>query len=309
MPHPSPLCRPLRTAALTGVVLTLLGLVAPRAAAAAQGNLWHFEQVAWKDVIGRGVQVGEVTYEVRQADLRGGRVRVTGFGGPPDNFCPGGWEEFLFTWSFDRDLTTVTNGETFSIRLAAERPRWQLPCNGHIASLSWLVAVADPIAFPEIQVSPGDLFGGPLQHVVPPFPTSTEPSGLLVPRSVTTAYSNADVPRNGFSLYIMTRGGSQLVFLYVYGPGPGDLLTQQAQRDILARAARDPRFGAVSYPSFGALLTWDPSWQLRWMDFAFTGGRVVRIYQATNIANPALRYTIFFDPDTNSWTAWEQAVG
>ena len=65
----------------------------------------------------------------------------------------------------------------------------------------------------------------------------------------------------------------------------------------------------MSYSSFGVLLTWAPDWQLRWMSFAFTGGRVVTIYQATNIANPALRYTTFFDPDTNSWTAWEPAGG
>lgn len=84
-------------------------------------------------------------------------------------------------------------------------------------------------------------------------------------------------------------------------------LDWQSQFDMKDRAIKDYRFLSIRDGTFGRYLNWDPSWELRWVDSNFIGNRIVRIWHATNKANSALRYTIFFDPDTNSWTSWQQA--
>jgi hypothetical protein len=84
-------------------------------------------------------------------------------------------------------------------------------------------------------------------------------------------------------------------------------LDQQAQLDMISRAERDARFGAADIGTFGSNPDWDPNWELRWMNFAFSAGRAVTIYHATYKFDSAYRYTIFLDPDTGQWANWEPA--
>jgi len=84
-------------------------------------------------------------------------------------------------------------------------------------------------------------------------------------------------------------------------------LDQQAQTDMRNAAQRDSRFGSAISGSFGVDRNWDPSWELRWMDFYFTQGRVVRMYHATSKSNSSYRLTSFWNPDTGQWTSWQQA--
>jgi hypothetical protein len=88
---------------------------------------------------------------------------------------------------------------------------------------------------------------------------------------------------------------------------PGTLLAKQAQLDIIHRAESDSRFSAILPETFGEWLEWDPSWELRWMNFNFSAGRVVTIWHATYKLDSAYRYTIFWDPDVNNWAPWVQA--
>jgi len=90
-------------------------------------------------------------------------------------------------------------------------------------------------------------------------------------------------------------------------PGALDPLDQQAIRDMENRAASDSRFLSVIAGTFGKDLDWYPNWELRQMDFNFSGGRIVTMYHATSKSDSSIRYTIFWDPDTNSWNGWEQA--
>jgi hypothetical protein len=85
------------------------------------------------------------------------------------------------------------------------------------------------------------------------------------------------------------------------------ILDQQAQQDMINRAKSDARFGAAIPGTFGKQLDWDPNWELRWMNFSFTAGRVVTIWHATYRLDWAYRLTIFWDPDTNNWAPWVQA--
>ena len=113
-----------------------------------------------------------------------------------------------------------------------------------------------------------------------------------------------------FAIAIWGFRGKRPIYLtatYPYTPAtappvPADRPTQ----DMIARAARDRRFGVPVAGSLGSQLNWAPTWELHWLDFNVAGGRRVRIYHATNKTNPAARYTIYQDPDTGQWMGWEQ---
>jgi len=63
---------------------------------------------------------------------------------------------------------------------------------------------------------------------------------------------------------------------------------------MINRANQDPRFGAAILGTFNEQLDWVPnSWDLRWINFNFSGGRAVPIYHATYKPDPAYRYTIY----------------
>lgn len=78
----------------------------------------------------------------------------------------------------------------------------------------------------------------------------------------------------------------------------------RAVDDLVARASQDTRFSFPISDSYGENLGWTPDWELRWLDFNFSGNRVVRIFHATNKQDPSIRYTIFNDPDTGEWIGW-----
>ena len=89
-------------------------------------------------------------------------------------------------------------------------------------------------------------------------------------------------------------------------PAPSEDADSQARREIAERAARDDRFVAVIEGSFGVDLTWDATWELRWLDATFTGGRRVRIWHAAWRDDRSIRYIGFWDPDTGGWRGWDR---
>lgn len=111
-----------------------------------------------------------------------------------------------------------------------------------------------------------------------------------------------------------TVNGASVDLDYGYGSDLGQWsVRRQSARtglaiaDACARAGRDSRFGTVVVGSLGTDVNWSPDWELRWVDFNFSGGRKVRIFHATYKADASLRYTTFWDPDAGSWTNWERA--
>lgn len=89
------------------------------------------------------------------------------------------------------------------------------------------------------------------------------------------------------------------------GAAAGEDADAQGRRELLARAAQDPRFGAAIDGSFGADPNWQEQWELRWLEFEFAGGRRVRLYHSTSTLDRSARYTGFWDPDTGSWQGWD----
>ena len=80
----------------------------------------------------------------------------------------------------------------------------------------------------------------------------------------------------------------------------------RVRTELIARAARDARFGEVVAGSSGADMNWDAGWELRWLDFHFAGDRRVRLYHAVSRTDPRARFVGFWDPDTNTWQGWER---
>jgi N-acetylmuramoyl-L-alanine amidase len=79
----------------------------------------------------------------------------------------------------------------------------------------------------------------------------------------------------------------------------------QVRAELVARAARDSRFGAAVDGSYGIDMSWDPSWELRWLEFEFAGDRRARLYHATFRTDRGVRFVGFWDPDTGMWRPWE----
>jgi hypothetical protein len=185
------------------------------------------------------------------------------------------------------------------------------PCNGAIAAIS-SITLANSLIWPyapqpRINVDTGRFYNvGPLSFVW----ANREPKTGIASIRLHTRDLNPDSPWSLFSLQIAVRGGGgDLWYVYWYKGGTGS--AQPADRslqDMVARVRGDSRFGASIAGSAGALLNWGPAWQLRWVDFQFSGNRRVRVYHATSTTNPAVRYTIYYDPDTGQWRNWEQAT-
>ena len=92
-------------------------------------------------------------------------------------------------------------------------------------------------------------------------------------------------------------------------PGqPAEDADAQARRDLAARASQDARFAALVDGSFGADVTWDPAWEMRWVDATFHGGRQVRLWHMTARHDRGERYVGFWDPDTAAWTGWQRVM-
>ena len=75
---------------------------------------------------------------------------------------------------------------------------------------------------------------------------------------------------------------------------------------MIAHAAQDGRFGVAVPTSFSVNLGWQADWELRSLDFNFSGGRLVTLYHATEKSDSTSRWVKFYDPDLNQWTDWQR---
>jgi hypothetical protein len=89
---------------------------------------------------------------------------------------------------------------------------------------------------------------------------------------------------------------------------PGDhYRNERARMDMVHAALQDSRFLNVRSEHFSINLGWDPDWELRQMDFDFSGKNGLQelaVYQITYKANPLVRYTAYYDPDADGFTNW-----
>ena len=75
--------------------------------------------------------------------------------------------------------------------------------------------------------------------------------------------------------------------------------------DMYAHAARHfDRF--VERPeTFGRTPNWSAEYDLHWVDFE-VGGKLVRVYHATDKRDRRMRFTWSWDPSAARWTDWER---
>lgn len=80
--------------------------------------------------------------------------------------------------------------------------------------------------------------------------------------------------------------------------------------DIIRAASQDLRFKNVLAETYGEDLSWDPSWELRWMGLTFlnNNGTTWNVYiqHTTHKTNPFIRWTNYFDPNIGQWTPWKE---
>ena len=82
--------------------------------ARAQATTWSYSHVHAYTLPGEAQDYGQASFGTPQADVNGGSVRVTLQG--PD-ICDGASAAFQYSWSFDRDISQLSSGETFNVNL------------------------------------------------------------------------------------------------------------------------------------------------------------------------------------------------
>jgi|SRR3989344_1063140 len=83
----------------------------------------------------------------------------------------------------------------------------------------------------------------------------------------------------------------------------------RARLDMIHAVENDPRFASVNMDGnnpYGYDPNWDPSWELHYMGFNLSDGRIAYANQATLKSNRLVRYTSYYDLDLGQWTPWQQ---
>lgn len=276
-----------------------LAFDAGRPALAQTAVTWQLGRIPFQNKSGyplHGLRIDD-----QQADSRGGYVRITALNDgecAPGAGVPAGdiQQRFLFRWAFNRDVTQLTYPHEFTVQFTIE-------ADGNVPCLD-----LNPII--QVNVDQARL-DSPLRGER--FYWRPNPFHTAGPRTVRVVVPDAWPNPVFFSVAIWGFRGNRPLYLeatYPYTMGaaqPPQIPADRSIQDMVARTRSDGRFGASIAGSAGALLNWAPTWQLRWLDFQFSGGRGVRVYHATSTANPTVRYTIYQDPDTGQWRNWEQA--
>lgn len=205
-------------------------------------------------------------------------------------------QRFLFRWSFNRDVSQLTFPQEFTVNFTIE-------ADGDVPCLN-----LNPIM--QLNVDQARL-DSPLRGARYYWRPNSLPPGFHVPGPRIVRLTTGDAWSNpvSFGVAIWAFRGNRPLYLeasYPYTMGAAQPADRSLQ-DMVARTRGDGRFGAPIAGSAEAQLNWSPSWQLRWVDFQFSGSRRVRVYHVTSTQNPAIRYTIYQDPDTGQWRNWEQA--
>ena len=124
-------------------------------------------------------------------------------------------------------------------------------------------------------------------------------------------YYNPDVTQVVFAPGVSYRILAQAPSLSLNVLYPGDRYRDdRARMDVVRAAALDSRFKNVLTETYGKNLAWDPNWELRWIGLNFLNNNgvywTIYLYQTTYKANPLLRYTQYYDPNTGQHTPWRE---
>lgn len=273
-------------------VAVFLACDAGRPAFAQTAVTWQLGRIQFQNK--SGYPIHGLRIDDQQADSRGGYVRITalndgecapGAGVPAQNIQ----QRFLFRWAFDRDVSQLTFPQQINIHLTIE-------ADGNVPCLD-----LNPFMQVDADQTRLDALGGGARYYWRP---NALPPYWHFPGPRTVRVKTADAWPNLIFFWVQIWGfrGNRPLFLVVTYPytlvaaQPPQIPADRWAQDIAARTRGDGRFGASIAGSAGALLNWAPAWQLRWLDFQFSGGRGVRVFHATSTANPAVRYTIYLDP-------------
>ncbi len=82
--------------------------------------------------------------------------------------------------------------------------------------------------------------------------------------------------------------------------------TRQALSDLTRLINLDGRLGPIELGTYSYDDDWDQSWELRWLNFTFSGGQFTTVYHATLRIDPSVRYTRYWDPSSNQWQGWSR---
>jgi hypothetical protein len=274
---------------------------------------------------------GSMGIRVFRFDERGGEAEahielataVCARGGLEGAPGPRGEVEIIyFKWTFTAPILRLRPGDPIpvAVETRVRQASQRCPNAGAFRTTVYVVGSESSLLGNSIPAEQRNQFWGGFSYAFQPVPPGVrfnfEPSrqdaasGQAVLRAQPHRVPAPNEPQRGwFGINLSTNatrgGGEEAGFFYMYEYSAAAVPVDQAAQDMARRASRDSRFGSAIVGSLGVNTGWGPDWELRWMDFAFSNGRQVRLYHATSKANRAVRYTIYVDPDRGTWTSWE----
>jgi hypothetical protein len=232
-----------------------------------------------------GAQAPQLRVVKQQANGLGGVYVLDVRGGPR---CPTSSEQFQFTWRFSSDINQVSTSDAHRrVTFGLQRVGSQGTCVDEN---------------PGMRFAAGAPFGqqpgyGPTHYLNPndPSPAWGNYQGDF------EFWVNNDNREGYFKIMLAALQNPIIAFemAVTYHYQPISTVTTSALQQVLANwVANTRRFG--SPVSQFATVPWQPGWTLSYMDYAYSGGRKVRVFIAVRQSD-GVHGILYFDPDTRAW--------
>lgn len=111
-------------------------------------------------------------------------------------------------------------------------------------------------------------------------------------------------PNNTYTIYSFVNGAKLNILI----PG-NNFKDGRAKQDMLHATTHDSRFTDAVTEEYFEDINWSANHELRKMRFNYTtvnGSSYTNFYHATSKSNPLIRYTCFYDPDTQQFSNWRE---
>jgi hypothetical protein len=264
------------------------------------------------------IKQGLMHIDRQEANAAGGSLVVTV---DKSSGCPAGSrQQFAFSWSFQRGnlrdaSQMVFNGigvpaltVFFQVQLLAANGR----CINEDPGMT-LYASDDPFG-----QRPGGTFyfdpnrhliygppgsGNAFSHTPGPFQIHSryqEAGQLCTPAGLQAGTCTFQIVIGSFQNPGM---GFEMHVKYIYHAGAAPRTTLSGAQLLINWAARYSLFGSP-VGQFYTYSYWISGWTLSYLDFAYSGGRSVRVYLATSQSDANVHAVLYWDPDAGAWRGW-----
>jgi hypothetical protein len=198
----------------TAILFSLFAFSGHFATAEAQSGSWKLKEIK---VFSKMTRFSEVTSE--KYDKNGGNIEIN-TSGDALGLCPGGSERMRFTWSFEGDAATISNGGTITVNLRAGVLSVGKPCRlGSIGDFSTLSIYGggggkSPLSEGENKLVDADRFRRKDDKYY--VNAAGGPAASTTSLGINAGPNLSQYPLAYFDFTVGTRAGDNIRYVYIY---------------------------------------------------------------------------------------------